>query len=182
MVTGQSIESKRNLAIKDLSVKFSTYALIWGWATWRHVWKNYDAELIDWDRQQLDFLRNKKNSNVSYVNMWCNIFTDVQSQKIDSWDHQLQYLLLKKNLLCVVPPYNLIDNLGYGVGATHTTGSRPKWLVAPSDFSFQESLFSEPLQDVAFDLKVGKEIFGINILTKVKHFIKKTIAYLGYSL
>ena len=27
---------------------YSKHFLIWGWATWRHVWKKYDVNMKDW--------------------------------------------------------------------------------------------------------------------------------------
>jgi hypothetical protein len=32
----------------DYSYYFSRYTLIWGWATWRRAWQQYDVEMKQW--------------------------------------------------------------------------------------------------------------------------------------
>ncbi len=175
MVTGHSVRSKAGHPDKNYSTKFSSYGLVWGWATWRRTWQKYDVELSDWNPRELGFLRQKKGSSPLYVDMWNNLFSRVQAGNIDSWDYQLNYLLLRHNLLCVVPPYNLIDNIGYGGEATHTSGPRPTWLVRSCDIDMEYVRLSKPELDVTLDREIGAKIFYITYVAEVKNLVKKFI-------
>ena len=177
MITGHSIEPKTELSKQNYTTKLSTYGLVWGWATWRQVWLQYDVELFDWNPHELDFLKAKKSSSQLYVDMWCQIFSSVKSGEIDTWDYQLNYLLLKNNLLCVIPPYNLIDNIGFGAEATHTAGEKPIWFVESNSIDPSEIIFSKKYIDIEFDNLIGAKIFGITPLAKFKNIIKKLIRY-----
>jgi hypothetical protein len=177
MITGHSIENKTGLSDQRYTTKLSTYGLVWGWATWRQVWHQYDVELFGWNPQELDFLKAKKFSSQLYVDMWRQIFTRVKSGEIDTWDYQLNYLLLKNNLLCVIPPYNLIDNIGFGLEATHTAGEKPIWFVDSNSIVPTEIIFSKQYINTEIDKLIGAKIFGITRFAKFKNFIKTLIKY-----
>lgn len=103
----------------DTSYDFISYSLIWGWASWRRVWKKYDVSIKDWPknkRQVMKQLDNKPNVKL----FWIYILNRIYRNKIDTWDYQLNYLLLKDKSLCIVPQNNLITNIGFGDDATHT--------------------------------------------------------------
>ena len=103
----------------DTSYDFMSYSLIWGWASWRRVWEKYDVSIKDWPknkRQVMKQLDNKPNVKL----FWIYILNKIHRNKIDTWDYQLNYLLLKDKGLCIVPQNNLITNIGFGADATHT--------------------------------------------------------------
>jgi len=177
IVSGHSLETKENTPNARYSTKFTTYGLIWGWATWRNIWNKYDVELADWDSKDLDFLCRKDSSNKLYVHVWRQIFINIQDRKVDSWAHQLNFLLLRHNLLCVHPPYNIIDNIGYGSDATHTSGNRPAWLVNSNKIIVDNITFTNPSINLSLDQAIGAQIFGISPWAKIKHFIKGLIRY-----
>jgi hypothetical protein len=174
MITGHSLESKKPNDI-PLKNKFSSYGLIWGWATWRRVWNLYDVQISSWDHNDKDFLLNKECTNSQYVAMWSRIFDITKSGKVDTWDYQLNFLLLKNNMLCSMPPYNLIDNIGYGYNATHTFGSRPRWLVESSEIEPNKIHFAKPIPDPEISRIISSKIFGIHFLGNGKYYIKMII-------
>ena len=47
-------------------------------------------------------------------------------KKVDTWDYQLSYLLLKNKGKCIVPKFNLVSNIGFGDEATHTFDAESK--------------------------------------------------------
>lgn len=98
---------------------FCKYPMIWGWASWARVWKNYDSELQDWPKQRVT-LPFSISSYKPTVIFWRNIFERMYNKEIDTWDYQFSYLLLKNKGKCIVPKVNLITNVGFGVDATHT--------------------------------------------------------------
>lgn len=103
------------------SYYFSIIPHIWGWATWRRVWVNYDFNISNWPE-----LKNKKWLNIFFDKetsryYWNSIFDDVHNKKINTWDYQLSFMCLFNKYLTVIPKNNLISNIGFGLaGATHT--------------------------------------------------------------
>jgi hypothetical protein len=98
---------------------FCKYPIIWGWASWARVWKNYDPDLSDWPEQR-QFLLPSISSYKPTINFWKTTFDKLYMKQIDTWDYQFSYLLLKNRGRCIVPKINLITNIGFGVDATHT--------------------------------------------------------------
>jgi hypothetical protein len=54
------------------------------------------------------------------VDGWVNIFNEVKAGKINAWGYQLDFANYFNNGLTVIPNQNLISNIGFGAGATHT--------------------------------------------------------------
>ena len=51
-----------------------------------------------------------------------SVFKGVCGAKIvDTWDYQWWYHQLRKNGLSIIPRYNLVENIGFGRDATHTS-------------------------------------------------------------
>jgi hypothetical protein len=105
------------------SYYFSKYNHCWGWATWRRAWAHY--------RGDLPFLQKWQNSMEWGVQMssrverryWSKIFESVQSGKIDSWAYPWTGSVWYHGGLTVTPNVNLVSNIGFGEGATHTTST-----------------------------------------------------------
>lgn len=111
----------------DASYSFTRFVNMWGWATWRRSAQKVDYELSEWAgkankyRFIQDRLRVEKPSFIDhkwYLH-WVLIFNQIN--KIDTWDYQWIYTCLKEKSRCVFPKKNLVNNLGFGPDATHTT-------------------------------------------------------------
>ena len=98
---------------------FCKYPMIWGWASWARVWKKYDSEIQDWPILKSSLI-DSVSSNKRTQSFWYDIFEKMYHKKIDTWDYQFTYLLLKNKARCIVPRLNLISNIGFGFDATHT--------------------------------------------------------------
>lgn len=103
--------------IKPNEISFSRYTHVWGWATWRRVWKNFDFNL--------EHLETEKESMKKYLlkdeyEYWVNQFRKILTKEMDTWDYQLQFLCFKEGGLTILPPRNLIKNIGFDERATHT--------------------------------------------------------------
>lgn len=99
---------------------FSKYVHIWGWASWRRAWKNYDVEINDWPE-----IRKGNRLNIYFDNYleklhWTILFNAAHDGKIDTWDYQLVYHIWKNSGLSLVPNINLISNIGFAKDALHT--------------------------------------------------------------
>ncbi len=118
------------------SYYFSKIPHIWGWATWRRVWNNYDFNISKWpEYKKTGWLKNifKKKTARYY---WKNIFDDVYSGKINTvWDYQLTFLFFLNNYLAIVPKKNLISNIGFDAFySTHTKNKKNKFSNMSTEF------------------------------------------------
>lgn len=105
----------------DASYYFSAFPHIWGWASWRRVWKDYDVEMKTFPifRDQ-DYIKNCQSYH-SFKTSWLSSWEKTYTGEINTWDFQYAYLNLINNGLSIIPNVNLISNIGFGDGATHTT-------------------------------------------------------------
>lgn len=118
MISGDNFQfgRKRN----EYSYYVSRYPHIWGWASWRRAWKNYDINMNTWpeirDGKWLeDFLGDSKSAQY-----WSRLFERTYQGKIDTWDYQWTFACWMQNSLTILPNVNLISNIGFGSDAVHT--------------------------------------------------------------
>ena len=102
---------------------FTRFTYIWGWATYRRVWKDYDFTL--------SFLP-KLKEKMSYAELLFPLkkhqikkrqrrFEKIYKNKgTNAWSYQLLCLNLMNKQFCVVPKVNLVSNIGFSEDATHT--------------------------------------------------------------
>jgi hypothetical protein len=115
--------------INDSSYAFSHYTLIWGWASWRRAWKHYDYKMSEWDKlSKTDWLKKIGNGSLAFEHFWKSFINEVYSGKCDTWDVQWAFSAWKNNGLCIHPNVNVIENIGFGPDATHTTKESEKHL------------------------------------------------------
>lgn len=97
-----------------------SYPMIWGWATWRRVWDQYDPQISNWngDPKSIDSVAVKSANTQQYMKY---VFDAVKSGSMDTWDYQFVHLCLDRKMDFLHPFVNLISNLGFDENATHTT-------------------------------------------------------------
>jgi len=126
--------------IETVSYVFSSFAQVWGWASWRRAWQHFDYRLKTWPSLK---------SNKSFVKLFPSYLAYIQKAshidlvyagRIDTWDYQWQYALLSNHGLAVVPISNLISNIGYGVDSTHIIG-------------FDQKRNNLPLHEISLSIK-----------------------------
>lgn len=103
------------------SYVFSRYAGIWGWATWKRAWIQYDYSMKSWGNPANRNIVNqhfKKNDTAEYFyNLFERSFKGID---VSWWDYQWLYCRVINNSFGIVPSKNLIKNIGFGAEATHT--------------------------------------------------------------
>lgn len=101
---------------------FCRYGNIWGWATWRRAWQKFDHTMSDWrkwrDSGHLEQLFPDREVRA----FWRKTWDEVTAGKHDTWDYQWTYAYMKHGMLGILPRVGLIENIGFGPGATHTLG------------------------------------------------------------
>lgn len=104
----------------DSPAFFSRFASVWGWATWRDRWA-YFEQINGSIALQID---KRAISDISkapgFYRFWRKQLTGIFNGFIDTWDYLWQYALWANEKLAIVPPVNLVENQGFGSGATHT--------------------------------------------------------------
>lgn len=105
------------------SYYFSHYMMVWGWATWRRTWKEYDKSLKSISSEEafgeIRRLPVKKGSKLNAQEIY-NVMTS--DSPIDTWDYQLFFSILHHKGLTIIPINNLCKNIGFGhADAIHTT-------------------------------------------------------------
>jgi hypothetical protein len=117
------------------SYVFSSIPEIWGWASWRRVWKNYDAKFSYYEKsgnkQNLPFLNFREKVYFS------SFIPDVLSMKINTWDMQYYFMLRLQHQLSITPSINLVSNIGLNTQfATHTKGGKNALFIPFSEMKF----------------------------------------------
>jgi|SRR5271170_637945 len=103
------------------SYYFSQLGGIWGWATWRSEWQRYDRHLEAWPKLKNEKMLTEVFDHPKAVAYWTEIFDAMHENRgPNTWDYQWFYTRLKNNSLNIIPSVNLVSNIGFGLGATHT--------------------------------------------------------------
>ncbi|MCD7816286.1 MAG: hypothetical protein LUH12_06215 [Bacteroides sp.] len=159
-----------NAVNADLSYDFCWVTHIWGWATWRRVWKNVDLSTSLWNKGLY--------SNASlYCNMWEKIyFTSFLSDAIakrnglNPWGVFYYFTLRLQHQLSIYPSVNLVTNIGLNdPNATHTKKHTDK--------------FYRSYESISFPMKHPRHIFANKLIDSAevkKHFFsyKRILRYL----
>lgn len=110
----------------DATYYYSNLTHVWGWASWRRAWNDYDVELTKYKNIDANYyFKNIFNDDI-LVESWVAIFNKLVKNGIDTWDYQWTITNFFNNGLSIIPNVNLISNIGFGVNATHTRNSNDK--------------------------------------------------------
>lgn len=116
-ISGNNFEFGKGKS-KD-SYHFSQYPHVWGWATWKRAWADYDSDISDWPSlRNTPWLRIVLGGFI-ISKFWKYIFDRLYASKINTWDYQLAYASWKTGSLHIVPSINLVSNVGYGRESTN---------------------------------------------------------------
>lgn len=105
----------------SVSYHFSSHMDVWGWASWRRVWEQYDVEVAGREEEYLEAIDN--SAATPYMrNIYRKFLSDVKGG-LSTWDVQLSLLFISRHLLSIVPRERLVTNAGIAdERATHTGG------------------------------------------------------------
>ena len=106
----------------DQSYGFSSFPMIWGWATWSRAWSGYDLRSKEIAESDLQYLLEDSITDSKGLAEWVKMLRFVHNNPEFTWDYQFILKTIKQRALCVHPYVNLISNIGYDSEATHTTG------------------------------------------------------------
>jgi len=116
-ISGDNFQPERRT---ENSYYFSKYMHCWGWASWRRAWEYFDLEMEEWPHLKNKNFLSEQFSSKSAQDYWRNIFDRVHAGEIDSWAYIWQYAIWIQKGLNILPEENLVSNIGFGEGGTHT--------------------------------------------------------------
>jgi len=172
-----------NLNLISSSYYYTKYPRIWGWATWKRVWMDYDVNIYNFDYKDFAKKYKKYFSSKNELLHWLRNFEKVKNGQIDTWDIQLSYLAFTKNKISICPTPNLISNIGFRKDATHTTNenSFAELLTFPMTFPMISPIRKEInyTAENSCNVKEGIKVSFLRFLLKeLKRFILKKEIFL----
>ena len=129
-ITGNNFQNNKWRG--SASYYFSKFAHCWGWATWRRAWHHNDTDLKFWPKWRnskdwLNYMPDKVERK-----FWQNNFDRVHAGEIDTWDYPWDASRFRKGFIAATPNVNLVSNIGYGEGATHTISKNSQFSNMPT--------------------------------------------------
>jgi len=121
---------------KTLSYSFSRHGHIWGWATWKRCWKEFDVGLSFLNATNTALIKSNISENVAFVDVWWQSVDAVLKGNLDTWDSQWGLTRYSNNYLTIRPKVNLVANIGFGGDATHTSGKSKHAYTVTSKLDF----------------------------------------------
>jgi hypothetical protein len=167
MISGSQLLS--GMSSKSETV-WVNYPMIWGWATWENKWKKMRSSLIE--NKKTTF---SKAFNYRYY-YWKVGAKRVLSGKVDTWDTPLAFEFRAQNKFCILPPVNLVSNIGSDALASHTIKIEDGIGKAIQKVDEPIILTLEPdkKQIKNFNMKLESEIFHI----RYRHLLLPLAAFL----
>jgi hypothetical protein len=130
MISGDNFQ--QGLQRGSGSYYFSRIAHIWGWATWRRAWQCYDREM----RSFPDFLARRRLESIlpdaAMREHYLDLLRGSYENQIDNWGYRWQFAIWQRGGLVAMPNTNLVTNIGFGPGATHTPTPHPLFANRPA--------------------------------------------------
>ncbi|WP_158747911.1 glycosyltransferase family 2 protein [Acidobacterium sp. S8] len=158
------------------SYYFSLLVPIWGWATWRRSWEQYDERMEGWPEARRGDLLERLFPNQSVIAYWEGIFDRMyDGTGPNTWDYQWTYTCWSRNWLNILPAKNLVQNIGFGEGATHTTNPHPIAAIPADKMAFP---LTHPLEITCWQtrtMKLQKSVFVPSLFRKVKEKMSRTL-------
>lgn len=172
------IAGTRLLPTTALQPSLMSYPLAWGWASTRDKWVVIRSLIF----QKSSPLR--KHNSVKEWMFWRTGKRRALNSYIDAWDIPLAEGMVSANFFTLVPPVNLISNLGFDSSATHTV--TPIWPLNlprsqsypdPTILNLEESVRSEN------DQFMRSKVYGISerhVLTGALAFVFDPLRFMKH--
>lgn len=135
-------------------VVFSNFAPVWGWATWKDRWSDFE----NGNRSELESPRIDQWPDdliPGFKTYWQHLLRRISSRKLDSWAHEWQNALWRHGRIAVLPPRNLVQNIGFSSTSTHTLRKPISRKFHPRAFQIRRVIFPSEIHLARnYDLKV----------------------------
>jgi len=176
MISGNNFQKDNDQT--EYSYYFSRYTHIWGWATWRRAWKHWNSELVDWQKlKEQRFLRYAIGSNDDFEAYWSCAFDKYSEGKIDTWAYPWLFASWVQHGLTILPNVNLVSNIGFGEGSTHTREVTELSEIPTEHMNFPLKHRAIMVRNACADRYTDKYVYGIKMDEKNSASIEKRSLY-----
>lgn len=152
-----------NLVNKKYSYDFCSFSHIWGWASWRRVWKNYDVHFRYWEiAKHCSVMRHSLFNSLREEIYFSSFLNDAIYEKrhINTWDTQYLFMLRVQRQLSIYPSVNLVKNIGLGdPHGTHTNKKNEKVCISACAMNFPMTHPIYKLSNTDIDRMTIKKFF-----------------------
>ena len=136
---------------------------IWGWATWKRAWEDFDIDRFGYNGYQ--------DLKEYYPTIFQRIrakryLTKAWKKETNTWDYQWEFHNLFNNNISIIPNKNLIENIGFDSG-THTNGNN--YVLKKEDLDFPLIL------PESNEVKIDSKYFGKTLSFFSKGWIKRKL-------
>jgi hypothetical protein len=170
----------------NYSYFYSRYTHHWGWATWRRAWHNFDYDLTKWpDLQATDWLVSLLDTPAA-VSYWRQIFDEVyRGDKLHIWDYQWTFACWLSGGLSILPPVDLISNIGFTAEGTHTVRQNQFANLPVGSLQFPLIHPPEVIRDRSADIFIQSSKFNLDLWSRLKrklywHRLSQKVRYFFY--
>jgi len=151
-------------------VVWTNYPMIWGWAGWAEKWIEMRRVLLCKKK-----IRFKSLLDHNYL-FWAVGANRALSGKVDTWDTPLAFEFKNRDKLCLLPPVNLISNIGNDEVSTNTRKENSSMHLDINSLNYSYGLQNSPNE---ISLKKYNKLLEKNIFKiKIKHFLLPYYAFL----
>ena len=157
---------------------FSNVGCIWGWATWRESWRNFDIEMSNLEiLNKENFLEKQFNEKSGKIikTILQDAKNKIDKKKIDSWAYPWFYTRVFNNGISLMPSLNLVKNIGFNSPeATHYKNKNKVYDVLENyELTFPLKKNDSINIDRKYDDLIIKKIHKDTIFSRIKKIIKK---------
>jgi len=176
------------------SYGFAKSGAIWGWATWKDRWEEYDfnMEILEdeYIQKLIELDITPKSAAKHRLITWKDAYEKIANEpNVSYWDYQWGLTRHVNSWLSIVPKYNQITNVGIGIGSTHSGNSLKLLPKKIADFFFMSTKNLEfPLTEPKFvipDRNYDKQYYKIiypNIFVKMINGVTRRIKIQIYKI
>lgn len=155
---------------------------IWGWATWKRCWKDYDVHMSGWENQDIQTKIRVNSPSWFQWQYWKRTLNNLNSNYMDTWDIQWVYHCIKNSGMAVTPTTNLVTNIG--VDGAHSNTQTDSHYMDTQPLDLKKGGPSDFLVDAYYDRAiVQKKYVKLIILDFMKAplrpLYKRLMTYFG---
>lgn len=171
MLSGTQFVNWRNFE----NFQWTSYPVIWGWATWSDRWKSYRDQL-----SHLELVNVKKMGKEG--RFWKTGLRRCASGIQDAWDIPLAVSQLNSGKKTILPPVNLISNHGADEFAGNTVVDA--WPLGMEIHKLSDEYLRLDLQikdpESSLDELVRSEVYNLNSLKVLPPFLSRVVDYFRF--
>jgi hypothetical protein len=128
IMTIGGVNFQRGIRRSEASYFVSKHFHCWGWASWRRAWAVYDRDLERVEPAIFRGLELLSDGSRLFPFYWRRVMELCRSGYISTWDYPFLLSCFALNgsgrqAFHIAPQVNLVANVGFGPGGTHTVSS-----------------------------------------------------------